>query len=53
MFDNFSMLLRRDGQTQLVYKHAIFYCIWFYRSVVLNLETVKVKSKSVLKAGLR
>ena len=22
-FDNFSMLLRRDGQTQLVYKHAI------------------------------
>lgn len=22
-FDNFSMLLRRDGHTQLVYKHAI------------------------------
>ena len=22
-FDNFSILLRRDGQTQLVYKHAI------------------------------
>ncbi len=22
-FDNFSVLLRRDGQTQLVYKHAI------------------------------
>ncbi|MEQ8708667.1 MAG: RNA chaperone Hfq [Rhodospirillales bacterium] len=22
-FDNFSMLLRRDGSTQLVYKHAI------------------------------
>ena len=22
-FDNFSMLLRRDGQSQLVYKHAI------------------------------
>lgn len=22
-FDNFSMLLRRDGQPQLVYKHAI------------------------------
>ncbi|MBF0560810.1 MAG: RNA chaperone Hfq [Alphaproteobacteria bacterium] len=22
-FDNFSMLLRRDGYTQLVYKHAI------------------------------
>ena len=22
-FDNFSMLLRRDGHTQLVYKHAV------------------------------
>ena len=22
-FDNFSMLLRRDGHTQLIYKHAI------------------------------
>jgi host factor-I protein len=22
-FDNFSLLLRRDGQSQLVYKHAI------------------------------
>jgi host factor-I protein len=22
-FDNFSVLLRRDGQSQLVYKHAI------------------------------
>ena len=22
-FDNFSILLRRDGQTQLIYKHAI------------------------------
>jgi host factor-I protein len=22
-FDNFSLLLRRDGHTQLVYKHAI------------------------------
>jgi host factor-I protein len=22
-FDNFSVLLRRDGHTQLVYKHAI------------------------------
>ena len=23
-FDNFSVLLRRDGQSQLIYKHAIF-----------------------------
>jgi host factor-I protein len=22
-FDNFSMLLRRDGQAQLIYKHAV------------------------------
>lgn len=24
-FDSFSLLLRRDGHTQLIYKHAIFY----------------------------
>src|ERR1700690_3912534 len=56
-FDNFCVLLRRDGQAQLVYKHAI--------STVMPLgpiqlqdetpaataETVKKKSLAVMTAG--
>ena len=34
-FDNFSMLLRRDGHTQLIYKHAI--------STIMPSEAVEVE----------
>jgi host factor-I protein len=36
-FDNFCVLLRRDGQSQLVYKHAI--------STVVPARTVKIPSQ--------
>lgn len=34
-FDNFSLLLRRDGHTQLIYKHAI--------STIMPAETVEIE----------
>lgn len=36
-FDNFSLLLRRDGHTQLIYKHAI--------STIMPSEAVDVEIK--------
>ena len=39
-FDNFSVLLRRDGQSQLVYKHAI--------STVMPLTPVKLYDEEEL-----
>ena len=37
-FDNFSILLRRDGQSQLVYKHAISTSCPRSRSIPANLR---------------
>ena len=44
-FDNFSILLRRDGQSQLVYKHAI--------STIMPGQPVDAKPFSVIGEGSR
>lgn len=46
-FDNFSVLLRRDGQAQLIYKHAIS-TIMPAQSVALNLPVVDAKRTPAL-----
>jgi len=43
-FDNFSVLLRRDGHTQLVYKHAI--------STVMPGAPISFRNQHYLNAGL-
>ena len=42
-FDNFSMLLRRDGHTQLVYKHAI--------STVMPMGAVQLQDQEAVTAA--
>ena len=43
-FDNFSILLRRDGQTQLVYKHAISTIMPGQQISVAHFQTGNVES---------
>ncbi len=49
-FDNFSVLLRRDGHTQLVYKHAISTVM--PSAPIALFDQSKVEAGSTLTAGV-
>jgi host factor-I protein len=50
-FDNFSVLLRRDGHTQLVYKHAISTVM--PGSPIQLFDATKAEGGAVAPAGVR